>query len=378
MNIKQITDYAGDIVKASNNVLYVNDIEKFCEKCYPNIILSDGNGNNSRSCFDSFKILCYFDYHIKFTKACDRQNFLKKIRKAIILHNNKVSRDRLDKIRELEQTVKKQNSIISICKEDLLLDIILNKNPEKFLYDLVFKYDKDRKYKQKIQILENMIEKGIDTELALVEITLHYLRKERDYDKCRKYALEGVKLDNVFMIALMTYNEYLEDSYDELKIYFNMFAEKCDEKTILNSQWNFSNVMNSYILSISNEDDDYEISLGYVKKILSIIQSKEQRETLLNYLYFCLEDFKSPIEQYQIFKEICSNLNEIPKDIITNDDVIKYINKCNLMFQMSECCICLNNNIKCIPLECCHYFCTNCYPKILEREYCPNCRCTIR
>ena len=376
MSVKQISDYAEVFARINNNFLNVQDIEKFCTKCYPNIILSDGNGNGCIK-YDSFKIVSYFELHLKLENTPVRRDFLKKVRKAIILHNNKVARDRLDKIRELEQIVKKQNVTISTCKEDLLLDIILNKNTEKFLYDLVFIYDKDRKYKQKIQILEHMIEKGIDTELALIDITLHYLKKERDYDKCRKYALEGIKLENVFMIALMTYNEYLEDSYDELKIYFNLFAEKCDEKTILNSQWNFSNVMNSYILSISNEDDDYEISLGYVKKILSIIQSKEQRETLLNYLYFCLEDFKSPIEQYQIFKEICSNLNEIPKDIITNDDVIKYINKCNLMFQMSECCICLNNNIKCIPLECCHYFCTNCYPKILEREYCPNCRCTI-
>jgi len=376
MSVKQISDYAEVFARIKNNSLNVQDIEKFCTKCYPNIILSDGNGNSCIT-YDSFRIVCYFESHLKLEKTSDRRDFLKKVRKAIILHNNKVARDRSDKIRELEQVVKKQNVIISTCKEDLLLDIILNKNPEKFLYDLVFKYDKDRKYKQKIQILEHMIEKRIETEMALIEITLHYLKKERNYDKCRNYALEGVKLENVFIMALMTYNEYHEDNFDEMKEYFDLFAEKFDDKTIMNSQWNFSNVMNSYILCLNIENDDYKTSLGYVKKILSTIQSKEHRENLLKNLYYCLEDFKSSIEQYQIFVEISTNLNEIPKEITNDFDVIKYINKCNLMFHMSECCVCLENNIKCIPLECCHYFCTNCYPKILERGSCPNCRCVI-
>lgn len=376
MSVKQITDYIADIVRLNNNVLYVHDLEKFCQKCYPNIILSDGNGNSSVS-YDSFKIFHYFDIQMKFKNLYDRRDFLKKIRRAIVLHNNKIASDRLNKIRELEQTVKKQNLIISTCKEDLLLDIMLNKNPEKFLYDLVFKYDKDRKYKQKIQILEYMIEKEIEIELALIEISVHYLRKERDYEKCRKYGLEGVKLGNIVTIGLMAYNEFSEDYYDEMMKYFNLLAEKCDSDTIINPEWNLSTVMNSYILSLSKEDDNYMTSLNYVKKILSIIQSKEFRESILIHMYYCLEDFKTPIEQYQIFKEICTNLNEIPKEIVNDFDVIKYINKCNLMSKNDDCCICLNTNIKCIPLECCHYLCTNCYPQILERGSCPNCRCNI-
>jgi len=376
MSVKQITDYITDIVRLNNNILYVNDLEKFCQKCYPNIILSDGNGNCSVS-YDSFKIFNYFDMQMKFKNVYDRRDFLKKIRRAIVLHNNKIASDRLNKIRELEQTVKKQNVIISTSKEDLLLDIILNKNPEKFLYDLVFKYDKDKKYKQKIQILEYMIEKNIEIELALIEISVHYLRKERDYEKCRKYGLEGVKLENIVIIGLMAYNEYDEDNFDEMMKYFNLLAEKYDSDTIINPEWKLSSVMNSYIISLSKEDDNYSTSLNYVKKILSMIQPKELRESMLIDMFYWLEDFKGSIEQYQIFKEICPNVNEIPKEIVNDSDVIKYINKCNLMSKIDDCCICLNNNIKCIPLECCHYLCTNCYPQILERGSCPNCRCNI-
>jgi hypothetical protein len=375
MSVKQITDYIQDIVKRNNSSLNVKDIEKFCEKCYSNIILSDGNGNGS-VCYDSFKILYHFDKEMNFTNACERRDFLKKIRSAIISHNNKIASKRLDKIRELEQTVRKQNAMISTSKEDLLLDIILKKNPEKFLYDLAFKYDKDRQYKQKIKILEYMVEKGIDNELALIELTSHYIKKERNYEKCKKHGMEGVRLGNISTIGLMAYNELDEDNYNEMIKYFNLLVDKCDINTIIHPEWNLSTLINSYVISISSESEDYITSLSNVKKILSM-QPKEYRESVYMDMFYNLEDLKTSIQQYQIFKEICVNNNEIPKEIVNDFDVIKYINKCNLMSKMSECCICLNNDIKCIPLECCHYFCTNCYPKILERGSCPNCRCDI-
>jgi uncharacterized protein YerC len=219
-------------------------------------------------------------------------------------------------------------------------------------------------------------EKDIEIELALTEITVHYLRKQRDYEKCKKYGSEGIKIGNVDVIGLLAYNEYDEDNFDELIEYFILLSEKCDESTFINPEWKISKLVTCY-LNFLDMNENYVEKLQPVKKILSIIKSNEHRKSLLTDIYFNLDDFRNYIEIYQIFKEIC-DINEIPKEIVNDSGVVKYINKCNLMYKIcDECCVCLNNNIKSIPLECCHYFCTNCYPKILETGSCPNCRCEV-
>ena len=376
MSVKQITDYITQIVREKNGFICENDLEKFCEKCYPNIILTDGYGSRGKY-FDSLQILHCFNTELKFKSAYERGDFLKKIRRSITAHNINIANTRLNKIKELEQTLKKKEIIISKCKEDLLLDIILNKNPEKFLFDLVFKYDKDKKYKQKIQILEYMLEKDIDISLAFIEIITHYLLIERDYEKCKTYCLQAINIGNIQSLFLMSLNEYEEDNLDQMKQYFILFADKFDGSSIIYKS-GLTNVISCFItMEIDNEiDKDYHQNLNSIQKVLSKISCKETRISIIHIIYCSIDDEINYIEQYQIFKEICLP-NEIPKDVLNDYNVIKYINKCNLMSKNSECCICLNDNIVCIPLECCHYFCTKCYPKILNLGSCPNCRCLI-
>ena len=71
-----------------------------------------------------------------------------------------------------------------------------------------------------------------------------------------------------------------------------------------------------------------------------------------------------------------NDIIDIPHYIKNNHTVTKYINKCKFMSKESDCAVCIETK-QCIPLECCHYFCIDCYPKVLETEKCPICRCDI-
>ena len=64
MSVKQITDYITQIVREKNGFICENDLEKFCEKCYPNIILTDGYGSRGKY-FDTFKFNAEFDKYIE-------------------------------------------------------------------------------------------------------------------------------------------------------------------------------------------------------------------------------------------------------------------------------------------------------------------------
>ena len=344
-------------------------IEAFCKHFHKNDILTDEIGGRHEN-FDSFKIFNLIRAKVPLLSTYGRQDLLKKIRLSIYSHNNNVAKERLDRIKELEKINNKQQVFISECKEELLLNIILNKNPDKFLYDLSFKYDLEEKYEQKIQILEYMIKKNIDYELAIILITKHYLNREQDYEKCKKYALIGIDSKIVNCMYLMSYNEFLQNNFEETKKYLLMLIDNYNE----NSSCLKLNISSLIVYYMNNEKKDLDTMYNYISKILKKYSNKKY---ILNDIFFNFVDDKNMIELFQIFQKICSNNIEIPKEVVNDNDVIKYINKCNLMSKNTDCCICLNDDVKCIALECCHYFCTECYPTILYSGSCPSCRCTL-
>lgn len=372
--MNQINEYINQLVETNKGNINSIDIERFFQEFYPESILSDGNGTRN-ICYDSFKTLDHFDFKMKFSHVFQRRNFLKKIRKAIISHNNKTAIKSLEKIKELQKTIEEKNLKILNSKEDLLFNIILNKNPEKLFCQLVSDYNRDKEYGKKIELLEYMIEHDINKEYGLIEICEHYLKIERDYEKCKNYALKDDT--NLKFLVLLIFNEHFEKNYCEMIKYFNTYSDKI-EKTIENVDWNFAYVIIDYISFSLSEIEEFTsiTSLNYVKKILTMIEKKYRQNILLE-LCRILNVKKSFVEMYQILKEIVTDMNDIPKKISNEHNVIKYINKCNLMSKNGECCICLNNDVKCIPLECCHYFCFDCYPKILQTGSCPSCRCKI-
>lgn len=54
-----------------------------------------------------------------------------------------------------------------------------------------------------------------------------------------------------------------------------------------------------------------------------------------------------------------------------------YKNKLKKFSTKAECEICYNGETICIPLECTHYVCTNCYTHFCN-ESCPFCRCEFK
>lgn len=358
----------------SNNIngCYVekSHIEDFCKHFHKNDILTDEVGGRHEN-FDSFKIFNLIKMKVPLLTSYSRQDLLKKIRQAIYSHNSNVAMERFNRIKELEKINKKQQKIISECKEELLLNIILNKNPDKFLFDLSFQYDIDEQYEKKIQILELMIEKNVEYELAITTIIKHYMNREKNYEKCKKYALIGIDAKIISCMFLMSYNEFLENNFEETKKYLLMFIDSYDEKCSF-SKLNMSDLIIYYM---NNEKKDLDTMYEYISKIVR--KSSKMKKEILNDIFFNFVNEKNTIEIFQIFQKICSNNSEIPKEVVNDHDVIKYINKCNLMSKNSECCICLNEDVKCIALECCHYFCTECYPTILYSGSCPSCRCIV-
>jgi len=98
------------------------------------------------------------------------------------------------------------------------------------------------------------------------------------------------------------------------------------------------------------------------KDITMIDKVKHQLKPLELYL---LLDQKEQLKETSYYKELLNNY-----------DVIIFINKRNIMKKEDECPIC-KEIVDCIPLECTHYICINCYPTIVYSKKCPLCRLSI-
>lgn len=372
MNFEKLK-FIEENISSNINGCYVekSQIEAFCRHFHKNDILTDEVGGRHEN-FDSFKIFNLIKMKVPLLTSYARQDLLKKIRQAIYSHNNNVAIERLSRIKDLEKINNEQKKVILKCKEELLLEIILNKNPDKILFDLSVNYDMDKQYGKKIQILEHMIQNNIEYELAIISITNHYINREYDYEKCKKYALIGIDSEIIGCMFLMAYNELLQNKFDETKKYLIMFIDNCNGE----SSFSILNIQSLIIYYMNNEKKDLDSMYSYISKFLTKT-SEAVKKQILQEICFNFEDEKNSIELFQIFQKICSSNTEIPKEIVNDNDVIKYINKCNLMSKNTDCCICLNEDVKCIALECCHYFCTECYPTILYSGSCPSCRCIV-
>ena len=96
-----------------------------------------------------------------------------------------------------------------------------------------------------------------------------------------------------------------------------------------------------------------------------------------NKLIDTIKDQLKPLELYLLLNQTEQFRQTIHyKELLNNYDVIIYINKCNVLKKQNECPIC-NDIVDCIPLECAHYICINCYPTIVNSGKCPLCRIPI-
>jgi tetratricopeptide (TPR) repeat protein len=86
-----------------------------------------------------------------------------------------------------------------------------------------------------------------------------------------------------------------------------------------------------------------------------------------------LKTFLSPLELY-----ILIDMEKKTSFIPLNNDINIFKNKINLAPKVGSCPICLSDDVRVIPLNCCHYICSdNCYAKIIKTHTCPECKLSI-
>lgn len=98
----------------------------------------------------------------------------------------------------------------------------------------------------------------------------------------------------------------------------------------------------------------------------------QQNETIESFVL--MDNINDEIND-KILKIITSSIEPgILKNIYRKQEQAYRIEK--ISPETVECCVCLENNVKIIPLSCAHDLCTSCYNNLLKNNYlsCPICR----
>lgn len=86
-----------------------------------------------------------------------------------------------------------------------------------------------------------------------------------------------------------------------------------------------------------------------------------------------LESNDTTLSKYAFLKSLESDNKKILDaiDKYKTDHTVKcYINKCKILSRKETCLLCLDDDIDCIPTECAHFYCYDCYVNL-------NAKCTI-
>jgi hypothetical protein len=151
---------------------------------------------------------------------------------------------------------------------------------------------------------------------------------------------------------------------------------------------NFSSKINSHHdtqkitpLQISNDRiiintpiDDIETSPKI--NISDINKDKTNEDTIDS---FIIIDYNQKIDMAKAIETINSYISQTVLEKISKLQEKAYrIDKSGI--DIVECCVCLEEGIKIMPLECTHTLCIDCYKKLVENQYiiCPLCRKEMR
>ena len=176
--------------------------------------------------------------------------------------------------------------------------------------------------------------------------------------------------DGLILNVMGLYYQYIEMDYELMKKYYLMSIE-------LGNTTAMNNLGNYY----KNIDTDYELMMKYYLMAIELRHSVSMN-TLGNYYHFIEEDYELMKKYYLMAIE--SDYEE--NDIILSDiekyyylkiyknkkDVNIFKNKVSMNSKEQECGICDIDEL-CIPLECSHFVCRECYIKFYESK-CPYCR----
>ena len=209
---------------------------------------------------------------------------------------------------------------------------------------------------------------------AIYSLALHYYYIEHDDIQTKYYLNKGVLLNDGPCLCFMgIYYINVENNIDLMKKYW-LKAIKIN---------NCESMYNMGLYYGEKENDYYNMKYYFELAILNNIG--RDNKFLFDKIIFKL----NKLDQYLLLIKIINNnysyLTENIKKQILNYDIVKiYKNKCNFLLKKEKCMLCLDDDVDCIPLECCHYLCINnnndnCFSRTIydENKKCPLCRYEI-
>jgi tetratricopeptide (TPR) repeat protein len=246
----------------------------------------------------------------------DKRDFKQIFQKAVEIHNNQMKQIFLKQL-SIEKKIRE-----SEMREKCMLNVIENGDVKSLItmaeyFEYSEKYKKMKKFYK--MALKNTEDPGI-IQLICRNLGKYYLQ-EKNVEKMLKWferAIESGCVDS--MLILGEYYSKFPESHDYLK-YYCMAYKTGDKRAIT--------LINSYIRG------------------------------------------KNSIQIYKFFHKY-----DIPFVINPDHLLHKYNNKCKFLAKEDKCPVCLETK-QCIPLECVHWFCVDCYPDLLNKNYCPICRTKI-
>ena len=168
------------------------------------------------------------------------------------------------------------------------------------------------------------IDNGISS--AMASLGNYYYQIEKNYESAVKYYLMAISQENhVAMNNLGNYYYEVEKNYELAKKYYLMAIDKDSADSMFNLGHLYYKI-----------EKNYELTNKYF--LMSIEREKKTNPIL--------------------------NENKREQNI--------HKNKRNRFMKVVECPICLVDK-ECIPFECTHYFCDECYTKYYDKS-CPICR----
>ena len=200
---------------------------------------------------------------------------------------------------------------------------------------------------------------------SMNNLGFYYLDVEKNYDKSKKYLFDAIQNNN--------YN-----AYNNLGLYYYNIEknyQKGKEYYLLACEHDIPEAFNNLGLYYYKIDNNYDISKLYFIEALK----KDVDDAINN-----IKLVTTPLERYIIFRQNGISIEDIENYKDNNDyndynndrQVIIFKNRLNFCSKFMECIICMNDYMH-IPLECSHYICIDCYPKIIKSQKCPLCRIEI-
>ena len=252
----------------------------------------------------------------------------------------------------------KSKNIINISSNEFNVDdnIVINCKLGNFYYNTEKNYELAKKY-YLMAIDKNNLE-------AMNNLGTLYYMIEKNYELAKKYYLMAIDNDNDnSMFNLGNLYHMTEQQYELAKKYYLMAIDKGNS----NAMASLGNLY--YII-----ENKYELAIKYY--LMAIDKENPHAMNNLGHIYYTIEKNYKLTDKYYLMsitheKNIINLQNNIKFDENTREQHI-YKNKRTNFMKIVECPICMVDK-ECIPFECTHYFCDECYIKYYNKS-CPICR----